>query len=42
MHEYVSQFRWRIATPDDFLEVAESISGRDLDPLFNRWILGKQ
>ena len=42
LHEYVNQFRWGIATPDGFLEVAESVSGRDLDPLFNRWILGKQ
>ena len=42
LHEYVSRYRWGIATPDSFLEVAESVSGRDLDPLFNRWILGKQ
>ena len=42
LHEYVNRFRWGIATPDDFLEVAESVSGRDLDPLFNRWILDKQ
>ena len=42
MHEYVSQFRWGIATPDDFMNVAESVSGRNLDPLYNRWILSKQ
>ena len=42
LREYVNRFRWGIATPDGFLEVAESVSGRDLDPLFNRWILGKQ
>jgi aminopeptidase N len=42
MHEYVSQFRWGIATPDGFLAVAESVSGRDLDALYNHWILGKQ
>ena len=42
MREYVSQFRWGIATPDDFMGVAESVSGRDLDALFNEWILGKQ
>ena len=42
MHEYVSQFRWGIATPDDLMSIAESVSGRDLDPLFNRWILNAQ
>jgi aminopeptidase N len=42
MHEYVSRFRWGIATPDDFMELAESVSGRDLDALYNRWILSKQ
>ena len=42
MHEYVSQFRWGIATPDDLMSIAESVSGRDLDPLFNRWILSAQ
>ena len=42
MREYVSQFRWRVATPDDLLEVAESVSGQDLDGLYNRWILSKQ
>jgi hypothetical protein len=42
LQEYVDRYRWRIATPDDFLAVAESVSGRDLDTLYNRWILSKQ
>jgi aminopeptidase N len=42
MREYVSRFRWRVATPDDLLEVAESVSGKDLDGLYNRWILSHQ
>jgi aminopeptidase N len=42
MREYVDRFRWEIATPDDFLDVAESVSGQDLDGLYNRWILSKQ
>jgi aminopeptidase N len=40
--EYLDRYRWRIATPDGFLSVAESVSGRDLDGLYNQWILGKQ
>jgi hypothetical protein len=28
--------------PDDFMDIAESVSGRDLDALYNRWILSKQ
>lgn len=42
MHHYADQYRWRIATPEDLMEVAESVSGKDLDPLYNRWILSKQ
>ena len=42
LQEYVRQFRWKIATPDDLISVAESISGRDLDALYSRWILSKQ
>lgn len=42
MHEYASQFRWGIATPDDLMDLAESVAGRDLDALYNRWILSKQ
>jgi len=42
LHEYATRYRWRIATPDDLLSVAESVSGRDLDSLYNQWILSKQ
>ncbi len=42
MHEYVTQFRWGIATPNGFLAAAESVSGRDLDALYDRWILSSQ
>ncbi len=40
LRQYLVRFRWRIATPDGFLRVAESVSGQDLDALYNRWILG--
>jgi hypothetical protein len=42
LREYVDQFRWKVARPDDFLRVAESVSAQDLDPLYNQWILSKQ
>jgi Peptidase family M1 domain len=42
LRAYLDRYRWRIATPDDFLAVAESISDRDLDALYNHWILSKQ
>ena len=42
LREYVDSYRWRIATPDDFLRVAESVSGQDLDGLYSFWVLGKQ
>jgi hypothetical protein len=42
LQDYAARYRWRIATPDDILRVAESVSGQDLDGLYNRWILSKQ
>jgi aminopeptidase N len=42
LRAYAEQYRWRIATPDDFLQVAESVSGQDLDLLYNRWILSTE
>ena len=39
LREYVDRFRWRIATPDDFLTVAEEVSGQDLEGLYTQWIL---
>jgi aminopeptidase N len=42
LREYARRYRWQIATPDDFLDVAEEVSGQDLDGLYNRWILSKQ
>ena len=42
LRHYLEQFRWKIASPDGFLRIAESVSGRDLDTLYNRWILGTQ
>jgi hypothetical protein len=42
LRAYATRYRWRIATPDDFLDVAESVSGRDLHSLYNYWILSKR
>lgn len=42
LREYLVRYRWRIATPSDFLGMAESVSGQDLDALYNHWILSKR
>jgi aminopeptidase N len=39
---YLARYQWQIATPDDFLSVAEEVSGQDLDGLYNRWILSAE
>jgi len=39
LRAYFQQHRYRIATPESFLAVAEGVSGRDLDALYQRWIL---
>jgi aminopeptidase N len=40
MREYLRQHKYKIATPESFLRVAESVSGRDLDAIYKQWILG--
>jgi hypothetical protein len=39
MREYLQQYRYDIATPADFLRLAEAVSGQDLDPLYQEWVL---
>lgn len=39
LQEYVRRFRFRIASPADFFEVAGEVSGRDLTPLIQQWVL---
>jgi aminopeptidase N len=40
MREYLRQHKYKIATPKNFMRVAESVSGRDLDAIYKQWILG--
>jgi aminopeptidase N len=42
LQAYALRYQWQIATPDDFLSVAEEVARRDLDDLYNRWILSAQ
>jgi len=42
LQAYLERYRWGIATPQGFLETAEAASGRDLDGLYNTWILTSQ
>lgn len=42
LQEYLHLYRWRVATPDAFLSVIKSVSGEDMEGLYNHWILGKQ
>jgi aminopeptidase N len=42
LQEYLARYRWRVATPDAFLEVVRTVSGQDVEGLYNRWILSKQ
>jgi aminopeptidase N len=38
---YFEQYRYEVAYPQDFMAVAESVSGQQLDALYDKWILGK-
>ncbi|HID64592.1 MAG TPA: M1 family peptidase [Anaerolineae bacterium] len=39
MREYLQQYKHGIATPADFLRLAEAVSGQDLDPIYQEWVL---
>jgi hypothetical protein len=42
LRAYAEQYRWKLAMPDDFLAVAESVSGQNLDGLYSQWILSSK
>jgi aminopeptidase N len=39
LRTYVDEYRWKIATPEDLVEVAAEVSGQDLESLYDYWIL---
>jgi hypothetical protein len=41
LREYLARYRWKIAMPADFQALAEEVSGRDLDALFDEWVYGQ-
>ncbi len=41
LRTYLERYRWKIATPADFQALAEEVSGKDLDELFNEWVYGQ-
>lgn len=41
MQSYYDEFKYRIAKPEDMLQVMNRVSGQQLGPLFNQWIEGK-
>jgi aminopeptidase N len=38
LRRYYSDFSWRIASSQEFQALAETVSGQDLDALFNKWV----
>ncbi len=40
LRAYLKQYKYKTATGDDFLRVAEAVSGQDLQGLYNEWIYG--
>lgn len=38
LRQYVETYRWRIATPQDFLGTAQNVSGANLNPLAESWL----
>jgi hypothetical protein len=42
LQAYYQDRKYKLATPDDLMRVAEQVSGRDLDALYEEWILSAQ
>lgn len=42
MRAYYQDRKYQIATPEDFLRVAEAVSGQNIRDLYEQWILGAQ
>jgi aminopeptidase N len=38
LRRYYSDFAWRVATPQEFQALAETVSGQDLGALFDKWV----
>ncbi|MGQ9585287.1 MAG: M1 family metallopeptidase [Anaerolineae bacterium] len=38
LHEYLSRYRYDLATPDRLMAVMNEVAGQDLTPLYNQWI----
>ena len=42
LRAYLEAYRYKIATPERFLALAEEVSGQELDSLYEKWILSSQ
>jgi aminopeptidase N len=42
LRTYLERYRWEMATPADFQALAEEVSGKDLEALFTKWVVGKE
>jgi aminopeptidase N len=40
LRAYYERYRYGVAYPRDLLDVAEEVSGQEVDPLYEEWILG--
>jgi hypothetical protein len=42
LREYLAEERYGVATPQRFLAIAQRVSGRNLNPLAERWLQGRE
>jgi hypothetical protein len=42
LQEYYRRYRWKIATPAEFQDLLQQVSGQDLSDLFNQWVYPKR
>ena len=42
LRAYLERYRWRIASPVDFLALTNEVVGRDMSGMFRRWLEGRE
>jgi aminopeptidase N len=42
LRAYLEDRKYKLATPDDLMRIAEQVSGQELDPLYELWILSAE
>ena len=41
LQTYYQRYKYQVAMPDDLLKTIQDVSGQDVTPLYDQWVVGK-